>query len=253
MRITKYGLEMNEFFSNNKVKCFCVICGKYIGVYYKSIIRKTCSKDCYKKLISLKTKGKNNPNYKHGRNYFKQICCCGNEKDYRSKKCYQCANLGFKKGGKGDPIRKREDVDIVVKNSKNYLEVAERLGINRKTVKPLVELYALNIDHFQRVRHRRYNKQTALKIGQKRLAGNLLRNILINECNIKPLCDICGIGMFWEGKPLKLQVHHINGNNYDNREKNLQLLCPNCHTQTSTYTGKNMKKRKVCPVEVNDE
>ena len=45
------------------------------------------------------------------------------------------------------------------------------------------------------------------------------------------------------GKEIPLQVHHINGNNTDNRVENLQILCPNCHAQTDTYCGKNKKQR----------
>jgi predicted nucleic acid-binding Zn ribbon protein len=51
----------------------------------------------------------------------------------------------------------------------------------------------------------------------------------------------CGISE-WNGKPLRLQVHHINGDHHDNRIENLQLLCPNCHTQTDTYGRNNIAK-----------
>jgi predicted transcriptional regulator len=56
-------------------------------------------------------------------------------------------------------------------------------------------------------------------------------------------CENCGINE-WDGKPLRLQVHHINGEHNDNRIENLQLLCPNCHTQTDTYAKNNISKKK---------
>ncbi len=51
-------------------------------------------------------------------------------------------------------------------------------------------------------------------------------------------CSECGILSTWNGKPLRLQVDHINGERYYNRPENLRLLCPNCHTQTSTFSNK---------------
>jgi len=54
-------------------------------------------------------------------------------------------------------------------------------------------------------------------------------------------CSSCSISE-WQSKPLTLHLDHINGVNNDNRLENLRLLCPNCHSQTSTYCGKNKNK-----------
>ena len=48
-------------------------------------------------------------------------------------------------------------------------------------------------------------------------------------------CVLCKIGPKWNGQPLVLQLDHIDGNSDNNLPINLQLLCPNCHTQTETY------------------
>lgn len=52
------------------------------------------------------------------------------------------------------------------------------------------------------------------------------------------ICVSCKIGPKWNGNPLVLQLDHIDGNSDNNMPSNLQLLCPNCHTQTETFGSK---------------
>ena len=69
-----------------------------------------------------------------------------------------------------------------------------------------------------------------------------IKQRLIDEGVKEPFCESCGIGEEWNGKPLTLQLHHVNGRNRDHRIENIQLLCPNCHTQTETYVSRNSGK-----------
>ena len=57
-------------------------------------------------------------------------------------------------------------------------------------------------------------------------------------------CSCCGLSE-WQNKPMPLEIHHINGNNRDNEESNLSLLCPNCHSVTENFRGKNRIVREV--------
>ena len=68
----------------------------------------------------------------------------------------------------------------------------------------------------------------------------VLRRYVIKNNLIPYKCAICGCTE-WQGKTLSLELDHINGVNSDNRLENLRFLCPNCHSQTSTYGSRNQQ------------
>lgn len=80
---------------------------------------------------------------------------------------------------------------------------------------------------------------------------NVIRKRIIRDNLIDYKCSICGIS-HWNGKILSLELDHINGVNNDNRLENLRFLCPNCHSQTSTYGSKN-KDTYVSTYEITRE
>ena len=68
----------------------------------------------------------------------------------------------------------------------------------------------------------------------------VLRRYIIKNNLIPYKCAICGCTE-WQGRTLSLELDHINGINNDNRLENLRFLCPNCHSQTSTYGSRNQQ------------
>ncbi len=68
-----------------------------------------------------------------------------------------------------------------------------------------------------------------------------LKRFLIQE--IGEYCTECGQGSEWNSLPLVLQLDHIDGNSDNNFPDNLRLLCPNCHTQTDTFSSKGIGSR----------
>lgn len=70
-----------------------------------------------------------------------------------------------------------------------------------------------------------------------------IRRKLLREGLKEAKCERCG-NVEWEGQPIPLEVHHVNGDKTKNDIDNLQLLCPNCHALTDTYRGRNVKKNK---------
>jgi len=70
-----------------------------------------------------------------------------------------------------------------------------------------------------------------------------LRKRLLHERNYT--CEECRCGNEYNGKPLSLELEHIDGNKLNNKIENLKILCPNCHSQTPTFRGRNVRLRNL--------
>jgi hypothetical protein len=64
---------------------------------------------------------------------------------------------------------------------------------------------------------------------------------LLRDGILKNQCSRCGISE-WRGKLLAIHIDHINGDKNDWRLENLRMLCPNCHSQTPTFGGRNLRR-----------
>ncbi len=81
------------------------------------------------------------------------------------------------------------------------------------------------------VRESTYSSTVSLK--KRLLRAGLLEN----------KCYICGGLPEWQGKPLVLQLDHVDGDRTNNLLVNLRLVCPNCHSQTPTFCGRNARRK----------
>jgi Zn finger protein HypA/HybF involved in hydrogenase expression len=80
-------------------------------------------------------------------------------------------------------------------------------------------------------------------------SNEMVKQRIVKQNLLEYRCAKCGINN-WQGETIVLDLDHIDGNNRDNRLSNLRFLCPNCHSQTDTYKGRNKNTGKL---KVSDE
>lgn len=146
-----------------------------------------------------------------------------------------------------------------VKSSKSYREVLKKLGLKlsggtQANIKIHVEKLNLDTNHFtgrgwctgdfhkKLCQKLRIPTEEILVNNSTYTSTYRLKKRLVKENVLVDVCEICGIGPEWNGKHLSLQLDHKNGKRADNRLINLRIVCPNCHSQTESFAGKNKKK-----------
>ncbi|MEU8589801.1 HNH endonuclease [Streptomyces sp. NPDC048664] len=143
----------------------------------------------------------------------------------------------------------REMLTEAVTQSLSIAEALRRIGLpntshHYRRFHTLISEYDIDVSHFLGQAHQRGRPGTlprkpAAEVlvrhdGRRRTKTSLLRRAL-HEVGVPERCDICGTPPEWRGRPMTLEVDHLNGDWGDDRRENLRLLCPNCHAVTDTW------------------
>jgi hypothetical protein len=122
---------------------------------------------------------------------------------------------------------------------------------NYKRIRRAIERYSLDTSHLAApgcaqggTMPSRWRKPISdVLVEGSRAQTSKLRERLIAEGLKARRCEACGRDC-WEGRPIPLELDHVNGKRTDNRLENLRLLCPNCHALTPTYRGRNIGRAR---------
>jgi Zn finger protein HypA/HybF involved in hydrogenase expression len=138
-----------------------------------------------------------------------------------------------------------EQLIEAVRTSTTLQQALDKLNLigGHTRIKEKITLLSLNTDHWENFSGTTPRKILSLDKLLKKgtfIQTSNLRARLLNNGIFEYKCVKCGINE-WNGEAISLQLDHINGQRKDNRLENLRLLCPNCHSQTPTYCGRNSK------------
>lgn len=146
-----------------------------------------------------------------------------------------------------EEFKKIISISKTLKEALSYFNL-ENKGNNYKTLYKRAKEENVDTTHF--VKH--YNNAGVYKklsiecylVENSNSSRSSIKKRIIKEKLIEYKCNECGLIDNWNNKKLSLHLDHINGINNDNRLENLRFLCPNCHSQTASYAGKKLKKKK---------
>ncbi len=150
----------------------------------------------------------------------------------------------------------KEILEILTKESSSFSEILRKMnkavkGGNVNHLKNRINEFNIDISHFRGRGWKKFEKGHIPKniLDKKKFedlylkeGSNIITDRLKSYCIrfgcLENKCNKCKNDGNWNGSKLTLQIDHINGIRDDNRIGNLRILCPNCHSQTDTYSGK---------------
>ena len=145
-----------------------------------------------------------------------------------------------------DILERKEEIERWIAEGKTKAQMARELGCNPKTINPVLKKLGLEYAGNQGCKglsKPNGRELSLLEYLEKSIdiQSNKVRKKLLDEGYKEYKCEYCGLTE-WLGEPIPLELHHKDGNHFNNELDNFQLLCPNCHAKTSSYRGKNCSK-----------
>lgn len=149
----------------------------------------------------------------------------------------------------------REELSKIAASSVSFLEVLKTCkltisGGNWRKIQSALLKWEIDTSHFLSKGHNKTSRSLvefntipieSILVENSTYQTSKLSKRLRKENILDYRCSNCGLLDKWNGKEITLHLDHINGVNNDHRLENLRFLCPNCHSQTETYCGRNAR------------
>jgi 5-methylcytosine-specific restriction endonuclease McrA len=136
----------------------------------------------------------------------------------------------------------REKIEEAINATDAMSKAAVYLGINYRTFRRVAMDYGL-YKPAPSAWQKKYELDDILNGKHPQYPTSKLSKRLIKEGLLEYKCNSCGISD-WNGIEITLELNHIDGDNRNHQLDNLEMLCPNCHSQTPTYRSKKLKLKK---------
>lgn len=143
-----------------------------------------------------------------------------------------------------DVINRKKDIESWISDGESNMEIARRLGCARDTLYRAYKVMDINYKGNKGLKGKKTDvkRKSALDlIISPSVTNARKRNRLIEDGLKENKCECCGLSE-WMGKPIPLELHHKDGNHWNNDLENLQILCANCHMQAHDYNNNKKKK-----------
>lgn len=135
----------------------------------------------------------------------------------------------------------KEEIQSAILSTQNMSGAAKHLKVDWRTFRWNAEKYNLYSPAAPGVK-KKFNLEDILNGKYPQYSTSHLSKRLVKEGYKEYKCECCGI-VDWNNKRISLELNHKDGDNSNHSLSNLELVCPNCHSQTETYRNKKGKRR----------
>lgn len=146
----------------------------------------------------------------------------------------------------------RQEIINLLETTKSFRDFLIKIGSSFNgsasyvSIKKQLDKLQIVVPNYKKLTNERFDRKSneEIFVENSSYSRYWLKKRILKDRIIDYKCSKCENNGKWLNTELTLQLEHKNGINNDNRIENLEFLCPNCHSQTTTYAGKKHKKEK---------